>query len=704
MRLSTSSAASLGLLWITFALSIVGAVATAGEEYFAGEHVHLIARQQLPDLSNISTCGVIELPRTGYRAGVRLTNTTCSCASTGLGQLVGPCLIANCTMQDSLDVAKLQQTQCNHESDTGKILAILITVYVTAVIAIVLRLLAKNMAKTWSLDDALIIAAIVIAIALYLQFLSSLGFGKHLYDLKPGGLLQILRPVRISHSYSSHLPNPFAVYAAEIVYVFFRIAAYTLIGFLIVGQVVIGFLTIFSCHPIELFWNKDIHTGACLDVNQLAYANSALAIIQDLLILALPIAMLPGLQMNRNKKVSVAMVFLLGSVGFVSTIIRLQVLAVFGNSIDPTWDYAPVVWWTTIELGVVVVCACAPMIRNLVEKKFPGFALFARWTTPKPSKGSSPSSNASVDKPAKAAGRYQKFGRSNSPPQFSDNYVRDYITSPKGPPVPPKDDLPPSRRYRDMYAYGGSKPKVLEPSSPSSAVRPLATLGLVALSLVASVVGHGDGDLQRYMALETCPPLKIVNGVNFTTRAYWMRQANLALPNPCPFAAFGSVIVNHTTGGLGELVCTGANNNAGTGNPTLHGEMAAIDNCSAIFVDPQGPYRMTPAQALAAFANLTIYTNAESCPMCASAVRWAGFREYVFGTSIETLTEEGWGQIQITSRDVFRQSSGLPRRTRLLGPVLTNETDPFFSWQFNAGAPCPQGCSRGGSAGGCVPA
>lgn len=278
------------------------------------------------------------------------------------------------------------------------------------------------------------------------------------------------------------------MYAAEIVYVFvllfaklslvvfylriftvpkFRIAAYTLIGFLVVGQVVIGFLTIFSCHPIELFWNKDIHTGACLDVNQLAYANSALAIIQDLLILALPIAMLPGLQMNRNKKISVAMVFLLGSVGFVSTIIRLQVLAVFGNSIDPTWDYAPVVWWTTIELGVVVVCACAPMIRNLVEKKFPGFALFARWTTPKPSKGSSPSSDGSVDKPTKAAGRYQRFGRSNSPPQFSDNYVRDYITSPKGPPVPPKDDLPPSRRYRDMYAYGGSKPKVLEPSSPS---------------------------------------------------------------------------------------------------------------------------------------------------------------------------------------------------------------------------------------------
>lgn len=63
-----------------------------------------------------------------------------------------------------------------------------------------------------------------------------------------------------------------------------------------------------------------------------------------------------------------------------------------------------------------------------------------------------------------------------------------------------------------------------------------------------------------------------INGIPYSTRAYWMRQANLALNAPCPFAAFGAVIVNHTANsGLGELVCTGANSNSATGNPTLHG-------------------------------------------------------------------------------------------------------------------------------------
>ncbi|KAF4810481.1 Satratoxin biosynthesis SC1 cluster protein 4 [Colletotrichum tropicale] len=661
MRLSTSSTAFNGLGWILFALSMLGIVGANGQGFHVVEH-QLVSRQ-LPDLSNISTCGLNCLVQSITGSGCDLTNTTCSCASSQLGQLAASCLIANCTMQDSLDLAKLQARQCNlpHESQTTKMLAILITVYVTALIAIGLRLIAKSFAKIWSTDDALIVAAIVIAIAPFslVIIMATMGFGTHLYDLQSGQLTKILQ----------------LLYAAEIVYVFvllfaklslvtfylriftvprFRMAAYSLIAFLVLGQVVIGFLTIFSCHPIELFWNKDIHTGGCLDINQLAYANSALAILQDLIILALPIAMLPGLQMNKNKKISVAVIFLLGSVGFISTIIRLQVLAVFGNSIDPTWDYVPVVWWTTIELGVVIVCACLPMIRNLVEKWFPNFKLF-KWSSPKPSKDSVGSSSVGTDDKSYKMGRYQKFGRSTSPPQFSDNYLCE------------------QQQKHTCSTCGNSKPQVPMPAALPQCLH------------------------QEWTTWTTD------DGVDASTRAYWMRQANLALPNPCPFAAFGAVIVNHTAGGLGELVCTGANNNQGSGNPTLHGEMVAINNCSAIFTDPQGRYNMTPADALLAFGDLTLYTNAESCPMCASAIRWAGFKEYVYGTSIDALVDMGWGQITVSSTEIFNQSSSLSSETGFLGGVLTNETDGFFGWQFRPNATCPQGCSRAAS-GCCAPA
>ncbi|KZV91545.1 cytidine deaminase-like protein [Exidia glandulosa HHB12029] len=192
-------------------------------------------------------------------------------------------------------------------------------------------------------------------------------------------------------------------------------------------------------------------------------------------------------------------------------------------------------------------------------------------------------------------------------------------------------------------------------------------------------------------------PDAAINSIPFSTRAFWMRQVNAILVqsgSPCPFSAFASVIVNHTAPGLGTLVCTGVNSNRQTGDPTLHGEIAAIQNCSKVLTDPAGEFRFTPTQALNAFSQLSLYTNAESCSMCASAIRWSSFREYIFGTSIETLITAGWGQIRISSFEVFQQSFELPSPARLLGNVLTNETDPLLTWQFNPDAPCPSGCAR----------
>ncbi|KAK6062666.1 cytidine and deoxycytidylate deaminase zinc-binding region [Seiridium cupressi] len=198
---------------------------------------------------------------------------------------------------------------------------------------------------------------------------------------------------------------------------------------------------------------------------------------------------------------------------------------------------------------------------------------------------------------------------------------------------------------------------------------------------------HYGGIGRRSEQAPLSEPGLSINGIPFSTRAYWMRKANEALfdvlDDPCPFAAFGTVIVNHTVDGLGELVCMGANSNSLTGNPTLHGEMAAIKNCSEIFIDPTGPYNMTAAEAQDVFSELSLYTNAESCPMCASAIQWSGFAEYIYGTSINTLIEKGWGQIRVGSMEIFRQSYDMGTTTRLIGEVLTNETDPYFFWQYD---------------------
>ncbi|KAG5931338.1 hypothetical protein E4U53_001815 [Claviceps sorghi] len=191
----------------------------------------------------------------------------------------------------------------------------------------------------------------------------------------------------------------------------------------------------------------------------------------------------------------------------------------------------------------------------------------------------------------------------------------------------------------------------------------------------------------------------LINNIRLSTRHHWMRKANEALLHvrgtPCPYNAFGSVIVNHTAGGLGELVCIGANDIA-SGNPTIHGEIAAINNCSAILTDPDGPYRLTGEEARLAWADLSLYTNAEPCPMCASAIRWAGFKELVFGSSTTDLEERGWHMISLSAEALFGYATGLTTETAILKGVLSNETDVYFAWQFDAAQPCPAGCERAG--------
>ncbi len=176
---------------------------------------------------------------------------------------------------------------------------------------------------------------------------------------------------------------------------------------------------------------------------------------------------------------------------------------------------------------------------------------------------------------------------------------------------------------------------------------------------------------------------------------FWMRvaiQALRDLNSPCPFEAFGTAVVNHTSA-HDDLICIGANA-ISTGNPTLHGEIAAINNCTAVLSDPNGEHRLSPAEILEAYKDLTLYTTAEPCPMCASAIRWAGFHECVFGTSIATLGQFGWSQIDFTSHELFRHTSGLKTTTRLVGGVLSDETDGLFAWQFDELAQCPLGCER----------
>lgn len=137
----------------------------------------------------------------------------------------------------------------------------------------------------------------------------------------------------------------------------------------------------------------------------------------------------------------------------------------------------------------------------------------------------------------------------------------------------------------------------------------------------------------------------------------FMRRAiELALNEPQ--FPFGAIIVKRATG---EIMAEGFNQSAR--NPTLHGEMEAINRCAEL-------HRGADWNAF------DLYTTAEPCPMCQSAIIWAGIANVYYGTSIPYLKEHSWQQIDIRAFEVIKQTHF--RKTTLVGGVLEAECNALF--------------------------
>ncbi len=136
-------------------------------------------------------------------------------------------------------------------------------------------------------------------------------------------------------------------------------------------------------------------------------------------------------------------------------------------------------------------------------------------------------------------------------------------------------------------------------------------------------------------------------------------QAAIEMAKKNLHAPFGAVIVDNKTG---EILARGVN--ASSVNPTFHGEMVAINNFAKKY-----PH--------ADWSNVTLYTTAEPCSMCQSAIVWAGISRMVFATSMEYLMSHGWGQIAITSAKVNSKASFY--KGTITGGVLAEKTNLLFN-------------------------
>lgn len=91
----------------------------------------------------------------------------------------------------------------------------------------------------------------------------------------------------------------------------FRVACFVVLGIIVAWSIGGVGATIFQCVPIEGAWNKSIE-ATCIDSNKFWVAYAVMNILTDIMVLALPIGPIVGLQMNMREKLLLCGVFLIG--------------------------------------------------------------------------------------------------------------------------------------------------------------------------------------------------------------------------------------------------------------------------------------------------------------------------------------------------------------------------------------------------------
>ncbi|PYH87453.1 integral membrane protein [Aspergillus ellipticus CBS 707.79] len=150
----------------------------------------------------------------------------------------------------------------------------------------------------------------------------------------------------------------------------FRIACWSLLGLLTAETIEEIFVVIFQCSPIHKAWNASGSVkGKCLALTAFYYISFGIKLATDLALFALPLPKLLRLNMTMAKKAGLIVMFGLGVLVCVTSIIRATYISNFSE--DHTWTLVNTLNWSSVEVAVAIFIACIPSFKSLITFCFP---------------------------------------------------------------------------------------------------------------------------------------------------------------------------------------------------------------------------------------------------------------------------------------------------------------------------------------------
>ncbi|KAK7754815.1 hypothetical protein SLS62_003129 [Diatrype stigma] len=117
-----------------------------------------------------------------------------------------------------------------------------------------------------------------------------------------------------------------------------------------------------SCHPREYWWDRTIEGGHCIDTKKLPIATGTINAIIDLFILLLPQGIIWRLNINKQKRVGVSLVFAVGVISVGAAIVRTVLGYTYAESYDVAYNFSQAGVFCLVEMTAAILVFTAPTV------------------------------------------------------------------------------------------------------------------------------------------------------------------------------------------------------------------------------------------------------------------------------------------------------------------------------------------------------
>ncbi|CAJ2507640.1 Uu.00g088260.m01.CDS01 [Anthostomella pinea] len=248
-----------------------------------------------------------------------------------------------------------------------------------ALVAVGLRLHVRAvLLKNTGADDWFCLAAICLSVATYIanMIAVAIGFGDPFPSLTPEAGIRINQAMWVSPALwglstalvkMSIVASYTRIWSTKGVLLLCR----TLLAALTVFGLTLFFGEIFECVPIKLSWGVLDGDGHCIDKTMFMFVTSSLNIAFDLLIFAIPVPLIRKLQIAKQQRIALTVVFTIGAVACVASVMRLVSIYRLSTAHDPSTAGVNLGVWSGVESNLSIICACLPTLRPMLTRVFP---------------------------------------------------------------------------------------------------------------------------------------------------------------------------------------------------------------------------------------------------------------------------------------------------------------------------------------------